>query len=521
MGSTGPEEYLRKEYVNNNDGIDQIVKNKDPREQVSTKYNQLNVMQKLRYSPNEFWYVDYGFHYSETSNYDRYDRLIRRSDDGNFKSAEWYYGPQKWMMNLITLNNLNSNLFYDDFAVRIAYQFIEESRNDRNYQESILRKRKEKVDAYSINIDLNKELNSATQFLYGLETVINDVNSNGIDEDIYTGIDQKGPSRYPDSRWLSLAAYLVYQKDISDDLFLQSGLRYNYFNLKSEYDNTFFPFPFTSSNISDASLTGSLGLVYSPLSTWSIGLNLSTGFRAPNVDDIGKVFDSEPGSVVVPNPDLKAEKAYNLELGMAKVFNEHLKIDITGYYTHLIDAMVRRDFTINGLDSISYSGELSKVQAIQNASHAYVWGIQAGFELKILKHFLLTSTLNYQKGEEELDNGEKSPLRHAAPLFGTAHLTYKYTNLRTDLYLNYNGTISNDELAKEEKSKTHIYAMDENGNPYSPKWFTLNFKVSYIFNNLISLTAGIENITNERYRTYSSGISSPGRNFIISTKINF
>ena len=50
--------------------------------------------------------------------------------------------------------------------------------------------------------------------------------------------------------------------------------------------------------------------------------NLSTAFRAPNIDDIGKVFDSEPGSVVVPNNDLKPEYAYGGELGLTLNFNK-------------------------------------------------------------------------------------------------------------------------------------------------------------------------------------------------------
>ena len=56
--------------------------------------------------------------------------------------------------------------------------------------------------------------------------------------------------------------------------------------------------------------------------------------------------------------------------------------------------MVRRDFSLNGLDSIIYDGQISKVQAIQNAANAYVWGIQAGLELKIFKHFVLSSKIN-------------------------------------------------------------------------------------------------------------------------------
>ncbi len=371
MGSTGPDEYIRNEYVKRINGIDQIIKNDSPEAQVPTGYEQLNLMQKLRYSPDENWYIDYGFHYSSTSDIDRYDRLIRLNNRLPI-SAEWYYGPQKWMMNNLTFTNLHSNRFYDDLAVRIAHQYFEESRNDRDYQSTELRKREEQVHAYSINLDLNKELSTTSQLIYGLESVFNKVNSIGINEDITTRNNVKGPSRYPKSDWLSLAGYLVYQNNLGPDLLFQTGIRYNYFNLDSKFDTTFYPFPFTISKLSDGAITGSIGLSFTPTSTWSIGLNLSTGFRAPNVDDIGKVFDSEPGAVVVPNPRLKPEYAYNSEISITKIFDDYLKLDLTGYYTILDDAIVRRDFTLNGLDSIYYNEVFSQVQALQNASSAYV-----------------------------------------------------------------------------------------------------------------------------------------------------
>jgi iron complex outermembrane recepter protein len=520
MGSNGPDEYLRNEYVKSNNGSDQTIENKNPENQISTKYSQLNLMQKLRFSPNGNWYFDYGYNLSTTTDFDRYDRMIRYKKD-SLKSAEWYYGPQKWILNNLTITNLSPNQFYDDLAIRLAYQHFEESRNDRDYQDTELRIREEQVDAYSLNIDLNKELNSTSRLIYGVEAVINTVNSIGINENIVTGIKEDGPSRYPKSNWLSLAGYLVYQNNLRSDLHFQAGFRYNYYELKSDYDTTFYPFPFTTSNISDGAVNGSLGLIFTPTESWSIGLNLSTGFRSPNVDDIGKVFDSEPGSVVVPNPNLKAEFAYNTEINVAKIFDDFLKLDLTGYYTFLENAMVRRDFELNGFDSIYYNNELSQVQAIQNGASAYVWGIQAGFDLNIMDNLSLTSRISFQIGEEELDNGENSPLRHAAPMFGTTHLVYKHINIKADLYLNYNGEISYNNLSEEERSKTYIYATDNNGNPYSPSWYSLNFKISYDYSKQLSLKFGIENITDERYRPYSSGIAAPGRNFILSTKVHF
>lgn len=142
---------------------------------------------------------------------------------------------------------------------------------------------------------------------------------------------------------------------------------------------------------------------------------MSTGFRSPNVDDLGKVFESKPGSDIVPNPKLEAEYAYNGELSIAKIFGDVLKLDITGYFIYLNNAMVSRNFTLNELDSIMYYGELSQVTAVQNAAFATVYGVQTAAEIKLQAGFSLSSAFNWQKGVEEQNDGTTSPLRHAAP----------------------------------------------------------------------------------------------------------
>jgi hemoglobin/transferrin/lactoferrin receptor protein len=293
-------------------------------------------------------------------------------------------------------------------------------------------------------------------------------------------------------------------------------MRYNHFLLNAVFDTTFYDFPFTSAEINAGALTGSMGVVYSPAPTWQFGTNLSTGFRSPNVDDIGKVFDSAPGLVLVPNPNLKPEYAYNVDLGFVKTFDTAVKLDATVFYTYLQDALVRRDFMLNGQDSILFAGEQSQVQAIQNVAFAIVWGVQAGMEVKLPAGFGFSSRFNFQKGMEELDSGAQAPLRHASPAFGITRLTYTRNRLKTEVYAVYNAEVKHAHLAPEEQGKAYLYALDENGNPYSPSWTTLNFKVLYQLNQYITASAGIENITDQRYRPYSSGIAAPGRNFILS-----
>lgn len=520
MGRYGPTDYLRPEYVQRVDSQDVVVTNEDPLVQRPSGYAQTNMMQKVRFQPNKHWDITYGFHYSITSEYARYDRQLRYRN-GYPRYGEWKYGPQEWMMNNLSIVHRPGNRAYDELNVRLAYQYFEESRIDRDFNANNRSIRIERVNAYSANIDFNKSVAENQTVFYGLEGVLNDVRSIGREQDILTGGQIAGPSRYPQSDWTSTGAYVSYQIKPITPITVQAGLRYNQYALNARFDTTFYPFPFTVASVSDDAITGSLGAVYSPTKTWIISANFSSGFRAPNVDDIGKVFDSEPGSVVVPNPDLRSEYAYNAELDVAKVFGKLLKVDVTGYYTWLQNAMVRRNFQLNGQDSILYDGEVSRVQAIQNAASAYVWGVQAGFEAKLPAGFGLSGNMNYQQGREELDDGTTDPLRHAAPMFATAHLTYTAKRLKLDMYAIYNDEVSFNEMAVGEQAKTEIYAGDQNGNPYSPAWYTLNFKAMVRVNDYLAISGGLENITDVRYRPYSSGLAAPGRNLVLSARVLF
>ena len=105
-----------------------------------------------------------------------------------------------------------------------------------------------------------------------------------------------------------------------------------------------------------------------------------------------------------------------------------------------------------------------------------------------------------------------------APSFGRTHLIWKNEKLLFDAFLVYNGELSFNELAPSELSKDYLYARDDNGNPYSPSWYTMNMRAQYTFSEKLSLVATLENITDQRYRPYSSGIAAAGRNFILALR---
>ncbi|RYM35452.1 TonB-dependent receptor [Brumimicrobium glaciale] len=520
QGSNGPDDYLKPFHVQRIDSVDVVIAQEDELLQVPSAYSQMNLMQKVRYAPNEKWDIEYAFHYSETSSYGRYDRHHEMKGIAP-KYAEWGYGPQKWMMNQLSINNYSKNVMYDQMSIKIAHQNFVESRIDRKFNNNNRRTREENVTAYSANVDFSKRFSAKNNLFYGVEYVINDVTSTGIVENINTGISAPAAARYPQSQWQSLGVYLNDEHKITDKLTVQAGLRYTHYLLDAKFDSTFYSFPFQEANLNNGALTGGLGAVYSFDAKTVLRFNASTAFRSPNVDDIGKVFDSEPGAVVIPNPELSAEYAYNVDLGVTRVFGNVLKLDLTGYYTLLENALVRRDFQLNGMDSIMYDGSLSKVEALQNAAKANVYGVQAGVDINLTNGFILSSKFNYQMGEEEMDDGSLSASRHAAPWFGVTRLSYTYRKLRLEVNAQYQGERVHEDLAVTEQGKSDIYALDENGNTYSPSWYTVNLKAMYQFHDNFTMSGGLENITDQRYRTYSSGLSGAGRNFVLSLIANF
>jgi hemoglobin/transferrin/lactoferrin receptor protein len=522
QGTHGPDDYLKSQYVSRIQGSDSVISQQNSRLQIPSGYQQVNLMQKVIFKPSESWEFRYAFHHSQTSDFGRYDRHLRVRR-GLPRYAEWDYGPQTWTLNMLQIHHTKSMGIYDQMSMRWAIQQFEESRIERSLNSPERTTQKERVHAYSVNWDFSKSLGKDNSLFYGVEGILNEVYSTGFFTQINTDSSYRGPSRYPHALWRSIGIYITDEHEVNDRFTLRSGLRYNLFGTQADFSQNlpFYPFPFERMNSQKDALTGSLGMVYKGGPKWLVRGNIGTAFRAPNVDDMGKIFDNIPGAITMPNTALKAEYAYNGELGFAYIFKHHFKIEGSAYYTYLHHALVRRDFTWNGADSLLYQGERVRVQAIQNAAHAIVYGFHTGVEWNPLKRWSVVSDINVQTGTEEMDNGEVGPSRHAAPWFGVTRVRYKHGSAVFECNVQYQGERTFEDLAIEEKGKVELYAKDAQGRPYAPSWVTLNLKVHYECTRFFTLNTGIENITDQRYRPYSSGISAAGRNFYASLKIEF
>jgi hemoglobin/transferrin/lactoferrin receptor protein len=506
----------RNWYVDQVNGVDVKVTNSDTNLQVGSGYNQIDLMQKFAFKQNQFVSHELNIQYSTSSNIDRYDRLTQTSGN-NPKFAEWYYGPQKRLFSAYTYMNSNATRLSDHLRVIAAYQNIEESRMDRRFQKNLRNNRIEQVDVLSLNVDVFKR-KGKHEFRYGLEGVLNTVNSKAFVEDIVADTTGSLDTRYPDggSTYNSAALFGTHTVELSDKLILNDGIRFSMVNLQSNWnDKTFFPFPFNTVNQNFKAVNGNIGLIYMPRTDMRIVLTGSTGFRAPNVDDMTKVFESVPGKVVAPNPYLKPEFTYNGELSVSKTFLSQLTASVTGWYTSYTNALTVDKGTFNGMDSVLYDGDMSQVLTTVNKGKAFLYGVEAMVSGNLNRYFALVGSVNYTYGRIKTDTTDY-PLDHIPPVYGKLSLISTVNKFKGEFFTQFSGW----------KKLADYNLIGEDNFAYAtplgmPSWYTLNVRLGYQFTKDINLQVACENILDQNYRMFASNISAPGRNFVVTLRGNF
>lgn len=504
-------------YVMQVDSLDTLVRNFDPNMQRFTGYTQFDMMQKILFKQNSSVSHLVNVQYSNTSDIPRYDRLQQFDGSGNPVYAKWHYGPQKKLSASYRTMIESEGKMFDDLNFILAAQSVDQERVTRRFKKTGLKDQLEKVMMYTANIDFKKEVKDEHEFHYGLEGTYNDVQSTAKTTDILTGEVTPAATRYPDggSTMMTAAAYFSHTWEISEKYIITEGVRFNSVELKSEWkDTAFFKFPFKSAEQKNRAVNASIGFVAMPCNGWRFTLLGSSGFRAPNVDDMGKVNESSQGKVIVPNPALKPELAYSGEAGISKTFDNNVKLEGVYFYTLLKDAIVVKNDQFAGADSILYDGVMSRVQSAQNADEATVQGFSASFTADFSENFSFKTSVNYTHGVyKDKENDTIVPMDHIPPVFGQTSLIHKSKRLENEFCVRYNGWKYLEDYSpsgEDNLPQATAYGM--------PAWYTLNVKSAIEVNHFMKLILGIDNILDMHYRTFASGVSAPGRNFIFAIR---
>ena len=518
--------------------------NTDLSVQRNTGYNQTDILQKFYVPLSRNTDLKVNVQYSTSSDIPRFDRMTELTDEtdpSSLKFAEWYYGPQERLLISPQLTINPKKKWLNEGTFTLAYQNVRESRIQRRFGSLERSYREEEVDIYSLNGDFSVALAKNRNLGYGFEVAYNDVNSNSFGKELNIVNNQISgfsndfavQSRYPDggSSYLSSALYANYRQDITKKSTLNFGMRLTNTQLRAKWiDNTFITLPDSDISLANTALTATVGYVYKPARSWQFNAVLSSGFRSPNIDDVGKIREKS-SRLTIPNVDLRPEHAYNAEIGIEKYFNKRkFRIGANVYYM-LLDNYIYRDAINDPGLSLVYDGETfttanQQILANVNRGNAYVTGFTVNYQGKLHKNWMTSGSITYTQGRT-FDTDE--PMSSIPPLFGNFDVNYVNDNVEAGVNFRFNATKNIEDFNINEGIDNHELTpivdptATEDINKFygSPSWATVAIHSAYKINSNFKLQGRLSNIFDKHYREFASGLSAPGRNLSLSVIANF
>lgn len=506
--------WLRTSYVERVGGKDTILENSNPYKQIGSGYGQLDFFVKHRRKQKNEQEHHLCLQVSTSTDVPRYDRLGNDGDKPEY--ARWDYGPQKRVLFYAKQIFGKSREVYDLLDVTFSLQRISESRINRRFQSDLRRVRKEDLLIGGLSASAFKGLGKYGEFQYGADTYFNKVFSEAYELNIKSSNVGELSTRYPsDGSNMFLGGVYVNHMIEKNKFQFHDGVRFDVVRSDFELDSTFNASGFSSVTQSNVALSAGLGMNYNANKWLSFVLNSQTAFRAPNIDDLSKVFDSNPGEVVIPNEDLKPERSLSVEL-LAKIkSDERFSFDAGVNWNRVFNLISVADFSFNGQDSIVYDEVLSRVSANQNNEFGNVYGAFYNMNIKLGTLTELNSNLTFTRGI--LDNGEN--MAHIPPVYGRTAFDFKFNETEnTSVFFfvsryNFNKPINR----YSKQSADRLVFATPDGMP------------AYVVFDLLGrvkvknweINGGVKNLLDTHYRTFASGINASGRNFTVSGKLSF
>ncbi len=476
-------------------------------EQLLTAYKKADFMHKTSYQINLKNSIIFNTQYSTCSDIYRFDKM-NDIKNGRPKYEKWYYGPQIRFFKSVKFKNMSEKFAFDKITTTLAYQDAKESRHKQKLGEIILSNRHENVKIYDLMIDLNKLLNNVA-ILYGggirKQNIYSKANFS------YNNITSYNTTRYPSGGSI-VNDYFTYMQSniyINKKVDLMLGLRWNNRYLLADFNENYSNFN-TIKNNNSSFITSALFSI-KPTKSTNINTSYYGGFRNPNIDDVGKVFSKDDINVIIPNESLEPEYANNYELSL-HFFKKKFKINLQFFKNQITNAINREYATINGVDSMLYDGEIMRIQMNKNIERATINGISLTANYYFNKNLSIYGNGNYLKGVTD----QKKNLSHIPPLNTKIKVNYYVKKHLFEFYANYNAWKKDEEYDLEGIDNLEEATIDGN-----PSWWTINFTYLKHTDSELTYSFSIKNISDNHYKTFGSGISASGRNFIISLKSKF
>lgn len=431
---------------------------------------------KIRFKVSEHSNLTFNHNMVDQSDVPVYHKVVLENFAVNMSDR------QRRMLQYLRYDLTTRNRLLDHAEFTIAHQQNVEKRSSRKNGSDVLRKEMDKVSGMSGTLDIFSNFAHYWTANSGMEFYSDRVNSSR--NDLKRGGNTSLRGLYPDGSFIrNFSIYTLHHLDLKDWK-IDLGVRYQSSTIKIT-DTTL-----GNVTLRPGSLVGNFAVLHDLGKGHAVYTSVSTGYRAPNIDDLGTLgivdFRYE-----VPTNDLASERSLHAELGY-KFRGRKLNFSTNLFILKLQDLITR-----NRKEGEVIAGY--PVYTKENTESALINGVEMEFSIRPFKGVSIESGVAYTYGWNET---RQEPLRRIPPVHGRILSRYSKGNAWIAGEMQYAGKQS--RLAKGDKDDNRI---PKGG---TPGFNVLNLHAGYRFSSL-SLNVSAINLFNEDYRTHGSGINGYGR----------
>jgi hemoglobin/transferrin/lactoferrin receptor protein len=462
---------------------------------VPTGYNELSGDAKLLVRTGLSGIMTAAFQQLTQHDVPRYDQVAQ----GGYSLYD--FEPQTRQLSYLRWETFSKKLWLRSFRITTSYSRSVEGINSQKNNSQDYMTQRDEVNTTGIIAEIISKPRPQWDIQSGVEYYFDKVLSTASTTNLISNEETVQRGSYADGSTASnVALFTNHQYEVNKFQF-SAGARFNAVTV-SVNDAVF-----GDQKITPNAVVGNLGMMMKVTNSLRAFITSNTGFRAPNVDDMSKFGTVESGVFEIPSAGLSPEKSLSVETGF-KFRRRKFSGTLALYQTHLSDLIDRVPATYQGGDV--YEGR--KVYQKQNAGEARLRGVEAEADYELIKSLSVFGNITYTYGENIT---KQEPMRRIPPLFGRIGLRYQHTS---GLFIKAEWAVAGEQnrLAAGDKSDVRIAVRLEDG--VMPSWNILNFYVGYSYKSFTLNVIG-QNLFNQAYRVYASGIDGYGRS--IGASLNF
>ena len=319
----------------------------------------------------------------------------------------------------------------------------------------------------------------------------------------------------PTGRFDNYAGFLQGEFFMGPQWTVNLGGRYTRYRYRTDYTLMQPGFAVAKQNRDDDALSGSLGVVYTPVKDLHLTANVANGYREPNAQDL---FFSGPGSVgfVMGNPELKPERSVSYDAGL-RWGPGTLAISGNVFYStfeDLINALpVAPPPEAQGQNTYQYT----------NITTARMWGGEAEAEWHFHPQWTARTSLSGVVGDITSReailtiygvNTDKAPLELVPPFGGSASLRWTESERRWWVEAGTRYSWRTNRLPLVTPGAEQLAA-------FKKEWIVGDVSAGARFGSGQRAVLGVRNVTDRRYRLPLGSVVEPGATFFASLSSDF